>query len=35
MNHWLFVDAAYAVTLLGAAALALASWLMMRSAERP
>ncbi|UZK66471.1 heme exporter protein CcmD [Sphingomonas sp. M1-B02] len=34
MNHWLFVYAAYGVTLLGTGGLALASWLAMRRAER-
>jgi hypothetical protein len=33
MNHWAFVTAAYAVTLLGAGGLALASWRDMRRAE--
>ena len=35
MNPWPFVIAAYAVTLGGAAALALASYVAMRRAERP
>ena len=34
MNPWPFVIAAYAVTLGGAGALALASWLAMRQAEK-
>lgn len=34
MNHWTFVIAAYAVTLGGAGALALLSWLQMRGAEK-
>lgn len=33
MNHWAFVAAAYAVTLLGTAGLVLASWRAMRRAE--
>ncbi|MEI9852503.1 MAG: heme exporter protein CcmD [Sphingomonas sp.] len=33
MNHWAFVTAAYAVTLVGTVALALASWRAMRRAE--
>jgi hypothetical protein len=33
MNQWSFVIAAYAVTLAGAAALALASWRAMARAE--
>ncbi len=33
MNHWLFVAAAYGVTLLGGGAVALASWIAMRRAE--
>ena len=35
MTQWAFVAAAYAVTLGGAGALAVASWLAMRAAERP
>ena len=35
MNPWPFVVGAYAVTLGGAAVLALASWWAMRRAERP
>lgn len=35
MSQWAFVAAAYAVTLVGAGALALASWAAMRKAERP
>ena len=34
MNQWLFVYAAYAVTLGGTAALIGWSWLAMRAAER-
>jgi hypothetical protein len=34
MNPWPFVVAAYALTLGGAAALAVASWIAMRRAER-
>ena len=34
MNPWPFVLAAYGITLAGAAALALASYLAMRGAER-
>ena len=34
MNGWSFVIAAYAVTLAGAAGLALASWLALRAAEK-
>ena len=34
MNPWPFVIAAYAVTLTGAAAIALASYLMLRKSER-
>ncbi len=34
MNPWPFVVAAYAVTLAGAGALALASWIAMRRAEK-
>jgi len=34
MNPWPFVTAAYVVTLIGATALALRSWLAMTSAER-
>lgn len=34
MNPWPFVTAAYGVTFLGAAGLALWSWLEMRRAER-
>ena len=33
MNHWAFVTAAYAVTLLGTAGLATWAWLSMRRAE--
>jgi len=33
MNHWLFVTAAYAVTLAGAALIAALSWRAMRKAE--
>ena len=35
MNPWPFVAAAYLVTLLGTAALAIASWRWMRAAETP
>ncbi len=34
MNPWPFVTAAYAVTLLGAAAVVLWSWIAMRKAEK-
>mgnify|MGYP000515435409 CR=1 FL=1 len=34
MNPWPFVTAAYAVTLIGAAAVALWSWIAMRKAEK-
>ena len=34
MNPWPFVIAAYLITLGGAGALALASWVAMRRAER-
>lgn len=34
MNHWPFVIAAYALTLGAAAALALASYLAMKRAEK-
>ena len=34
MNPWPFVGAAYAVTLVAAAALAIASYVAMRRAER-
>jgi hypothetical protein len=33
MNHWAFVTAAYAVTLLGTGGLTIWSWLSMRRAE--
>lgn len=33
MNHWPFIVAAYALTLLGAAGVSLASWRAMRRAE--
>lgn len=33
MNHWAFVTAAYAITVLGTAGLALLSFLAMRRAE--
>ena len=33
MNHWAFVTAAYAITLLGTGGLALSSFLAMRRAE--
>ena len=35
MNPWLFVAAAYAVTLVGAGVLALVSYLAMKRVERP
>ena len=35
MSQWAFVAAAYTVTLGGAAALVIASWVAMRKAERP
>jgi hypothetical protein len=34
MSGWPFVVAAYAVTLLASAGLALTSWLAMRAAEK-
>ncbi|MBS0479674.1 MAG: heme exporter protein CcmD [Proteobacteria bacterium] len=34
MNHWAFVTAAYALTLVATAGLAFASWRAMRAAER-
>ncbi len=34
MNPWPFVTAAYAITLVAAAGIALASWLVMRAAEK-
>ena len=33
MNHWAFITAAYAVTLIGTGGLALWAWLSMRGAE--
>jgi hypothetical protein len=33
MNHWAFVTAAYAVTLIGTVGLAGWAWLSMRNAE--
>jgi hypothetical protein len=33
VNHWAFVTAAYAVTLVGTGGLAAWAWLSMRSAE--
>ena len=33
MNHWPFILAAYAMTVLGTAGLVLASWTAMRRAE--
>jgi len=33
MNHWAFVTAAYAITVLGTGGLALLSWVAMRRAE--
>ena len=35
MNPWPFVTAAYLVTLIGTAAVALTSWWNMRRAEAP
>jgi hypothetical protein len=34
MNHWPFILAAYAVTVIGVGGLSLFSWLAMRRAER-
>ena len=34
MNGWSFVIAAYAVTLIASATIAITSWLAMRAAER-
>jgi hypothetical protein len=34
MNHWPFILAAYAVTVIGVGGLSLFSWLTMRRAER-
>ena len=34
MNGWSFVIAAYAVTLVASAGIALSSWLAMREAEK-
>lgn len=34
MNHWLFITAAYALTLTATAGLVFASWHAMRAAER-
>jgi len=34
MNPWPFVIAAYSITIAASAAIALASWLAMRTAER-
>ena len=34
MSHWPFILAAYAITLLGSAALGVASFVAMRRAER-
>jgi hypothetical protein len=34
MNPWPFVTAAYVLTIGASAAIALASWIAMRSAER-
>jgi hypothetical protein len=34
MNHWPFIIAAYAVTLIGTAGVALWAYLAMRRAER-
>lgn len=33
MNHWAFILAAYALTILGAFGVALSSWAAMRRAE--
>ncbi len=33
MNHWPFIVAAYALTMIGVAGLSWASWKAMRSAE--
>ena len=33
MNHWLFITAAYAVTLTGLGSVLAASWMSMRRAE--
>lgn len=33
LNHWTFVIAAYAITLVGTAGLVLSSWIAMRRAE--
>ena len=33
MNHWHFIIAAYALTILGTVGMALWSWLAMRRAE--
>jgi hypothetical protein len=34
MNHWAFITAAYAITLIGAAGVTLQSWRRMRAAEK-
>ncbi|QHL90859.1 heme exporter protein CcmD [Sphingomonas changnyeongensis] len=34
MNHWPYIIAAYAITVLGAAGLSLHAWAAMRRAER-
>lgn len=34
MNHWPFIIAAYAVTVLAVGGLSLSSWIAMRRAER-
>lgn len=34
MNPWPFVSAAYAITLISSAVIALVSWLAMRNAEK-
>lgn len=34
MNHWLFITAAYAITLSGTALVSWASWKATRAAER-
>ena len=33
MNHWPFIIAAYGLTFVASAAIALASWIAMRRAE--
>ena len=34
MNHWAFIVASYAITLVGTAGITLASWRRMRDAEK-